>query len=114
MSEKPDDKAFVDLYTIGRCKQCHKPVTEANKVVAPSGLFCSSACRERYETFVKRAAELESHRRTRLGLAFRLKQLVSFLISLAILAAILGFIAVIFEIPVVGPFFLRLKEMVGL
>ena len=85
-----------------RCKQCNKPVCSACRVMGPTGTFCSEECKARHETFVQRAAQLDSMRRpsTLMG---SLKRLVGKLIVALILLGFLGVLGTLIDIPYLTP-----------
>ncbi len=90
---------------IGRCKQCGSPVTEFNKVVGPTGMFCGDECKANHEAFTQRAGSLErSTKGSFFGIPHMLGKMVGKLIVLAIIVAAIGVVATIFEIPVLTPF----------
>ena len=49
-----------EVYIVGHCKQCNKPMQPEEVVEGPLGAFCSEKCRDQYEAFVERAAAMES------------------------------------------------------
>lgn len=104
---------YSDVDVIGRCKQCGGPVTQYDKVTGVMGIFCSETCRERFETFAQRAAELDASRRPRPRLGFRIKALVGRLIILILALGVIGAASILFQIPVLAPIFIRLLRMVG-
>lgn len=108
----PDFKGSVDA--VGRCKQCGAPVTLANKVAGPTGLFCSDVCRAKHEDFVQRTAQLEQRGPGGLSIGFLVRRLVRSAVALVVLLALVGAVSVLFEIPVLAPFFRGLFAMVGL
>lgn len=89
---------------IGRCKQCGSPVTQFNKVVGPTGMFCGDECKVNHEAFTQRAGSLE--RQTKgsfFGIPRFLGKAVGKLIVLAIIIVAIGVVGTIFEIPVLTP-----------
>lgn len=114
MPDETKEPVFSELDVIGRCKQCHTPVTSSSRVTGPTGLFCSAECKEKHEAFLRRAHELESHKRVPLSLAFRIRKLASTVVSLVVLLVILGLIAILFDIPVAAPVVRRVLGMFGL
>ena len=84
-----------------RCKQCNKPVCGACTIKAPTGNFCSMECKDKYETFVQRAAQVESMRKPG-KLGKMLKGLIGKLIVIAILLLGLGILGALVDIPVLS------------
>lgn len=99
---------------IGRCKQCGSPVTEFNKVVGPTGMFCGDECKVNHEAFTQRAGSLErSTKGTLFGIPHMLGKLVGKLIVLAIIIVVIGVVATIFQIPVLSPFVESVRARFG-
>ncbi len=98
---------------IGRCRQCSKPVCRECGVTAASGVFCSDACREKHEQFMQRARALDLNVGNRRGLLFRLRKLLGGFITLGALLFAIGFVATIFEIPVLYDLVLSVREALG-
>ncbi|MCC6489019.1 MAG: hypothetical protein IT364_16085 [Candidatus Hydrogenedentes bacterium] len=101
------------IESVGRCKQCGKPFCGACKVTGPTGLFCSEECKVKHENFIDRAQKLDA-KRGPLGLKAKLRKLVSTIISLVVLALVVGVIASLFEIPVLSDWVLRVRGMIGM
>lgn len=114
MEHTPKKPAFSEMDVIGRCKQCGSPVTEQIKVSSVMGMFCSELCKEKFETFAQRAAELDARRPPRTKLRFRIKAWINRLIFLVLLLALIGGVSWYFQIPVLAPIVARLLRMVGL
>lgn len=110
----PEDKVVIsDVDVVGRCKQCGQPVTQFNKVKGPTGMFCSESCRERHESFVKKAASSESKQGGGFGIKYKLKRLISWIVTIVVLAAVIGGFALFFEIPVLTPLVRRILGQLG-
>jgi cation transport ATPase len=90
------------IEAVARCKQCGKPVCGACMVSGPTGRFCSDACKEKHERFIRRAQELEKTRPRTGNLAKKLRRLIVKLVILVAVLLVLGWVAVYFDIPVVG------------
>lgn len=89
------------IEAIARCKQCMTPVCGECAVGGPAGNYCSAECKEKHETFLRRAHDNEQRRgRTRdKGKVFRLlTKIVIFVVA----AGGLLFAAAYFDIPVAG------------
>ena len=91
------------IEAVGRCKQCGKPFCGTCEVLGPTGRFCSDACKQRHEVFVKRASKLDDMRRTSgvFGkLMARLKKLLVYAAAILIIAVIIHFFGV--RVPIVS------------
>ncbi|MCP4642758.1 MAG: hypothetical protein GY851_20090 [bacterium] len=108
-SEGPPKRVISEMDAIGRCKQCGAPYTEFNKVIGPTGRFCSDACREQHEEFTRRAQVMDTGRQANTPALFLLKRFVSKVIVVLILLAFVAFAAMVFDIPVLSD----LVERVG-
>jgi len=103
--------------TLGRCKQCGAPITLANMVKGPTGLFCSPDCRTRHEAFVQKAAQIEQRERPVGGLFFvRLRSALTTLIVLAVLGACAAFLGDLygFQIPIVSRLYHVIRQSIGI
>ena len=99
---------------IGRCKQCGSPVTQFNKVVGPTGMFCGDECKANHEAFTQRAGSLErTNKGTLFGLPRALGKLTGQLIVLAIIVVVIGVIGTVFEIPVLSPLVESVRAKIG-
>jgi len=99
---------------IGRCKQCGSPVTQINKVVGPTGMFCGDECKANHEAFTQRAGSLErTNKGSFFGIPHMLGKLTSKLIVLAIIVVVIGVVGVMFEIPVLSPFVSSVRARFG-
>ncbi len=99
----PGRGAVSDLDTIGRCKQCGAPVTEFNKVMGPTGMFCSDECKQRHEHFVKRAAATdESRSSAKFGVKALIVSLIKKVVVLGIVVVILAGLILYLNVPVVS------------
>ena len=91
------------IEAVGRCKQCGKPFCSTCEILGPTGKFCSDACMQRHEVFVKRASKLDDMRRTSgvFGkLMDRLKKLAIFAAAILIVAVVIHFLGV--DVPIVS------------
>ena len=96
-----------------RCKQCNKPVCSACVVKGPTGNFCSQACKEKHETFVQRAATMDSMRRPS-TLGTKLKRLIGKLIVILILLVALGVAGSLIDIPVLTKVVNTVRGIIGI
>jgi len=97
----PRKKAVSDLDTIGRCKQCGGPVTQFDKVIGPTGMFCSEECKQRHEHFVKRAAAAdESRRPAKFGFKALIVSLIKKMVVLGIVVVMAAGLILYFNVPV--------------
>ena len=91
------------IEAVGRCKQCGKPFCGTCEILGPTGKFCSDACKQRHEVFVKRASKLDDMRRTS-GLfgkmLDRLKKFSIYAAAILIVAVVVHFFGV--EVPIVS------------
>ena len=91
------------IEAVGRCKQCGKPFCTTCEILGPTGKFCSEACKQRHEVFVKRASKLDDMRGGGgvLGkLMNRLKKVGIFAAAILIVAVVVHFFGV--EVPIVS------------
>lgn len=98
---------------VGRCKQCGKPFCNACKVLGPTGLFCSEACKSKHETFVQRAQQLESKKGS-VSIMAKVRKLLGNVVAIIILLIIIGVVGTLFEIPVLSELVLRVRGIIGL
>lgn len=90
---------------VGRCKQCGKPFCATCELLGPTGKFCSDPCKQRHESFVKRASKLDEMRRTSglFGkLMDRLKKLLVYAAAVLVIAVIVHFFHV--RVPILSDF----------
>ncbi len=100
---------------IGRCKQCGSPVTQFNKVVGPTGMFCGDECKANHEAFTQRAGSLERQTGgTLFGIPRALGKLLGQLIVLLIIVVVIGVVGTIFEIPVLSPLVQSVRATLGI
>ena len=100
---------------IGRCKQCGSPVTQFNKVVGPTGMFCGDECKANHEAFTQRAGSLE--RKTGgsfFGIPHFLGKAFGKLVVLAIIIVAIAGVGIIFEIPVLSPLVESVRASLGI
>lgn len=95
-----------------RCKMCGRPVCGACIETGPTGRFCSTSCRDKHQAFAARAQQLDG--RGGSGLYTKLKRLVTWLIIAAVVLASIGFISVIYYIPVVSELTQRARGIIGI
>ena len=98
---------------VGRCKQCSKPFCNACRVQGPTGYFCSAECKQKHEVFVKRAQELDT-KKGGMGIGFLVGKLISILIGVVIIAAIVGVVGSVFNVPVLTPLVQSVRASVGM
>ena len=98
------EKVLSELEVIGRCKQCSRPLTMANRVTGPTGHFCGAECKEKHEAFTRRAHALDMQDRAKggSGLVRSARRLIGKLIVLAVILAVLGAVGMYFKIPVLN------------
>jgi len=101
-SREPRRPVYSQMEVIGRCKQCGGPITDANKVRGPTGVFCSDACRETHEAFIRKAQALDARPKPGLGIGFKLKTLLFRLILLVLALCIVGGASQFINIPYVS------------
>ena len=97
-----------------RCKQCNQPITSGNMTESAYGVFCSEGCKEKYETFVQRAQQLESMRKP-FSMARMLKSFIGKLIVILILLIALVILGTVMpEIPVLGDAAKWVRDTLGI
>jgi len=100
---------------IGRCKQCGGPVTQFDKVVGPTGMFCSEECKAKHEAFTQRAGSLERQTGgTFFGIPRFLGKNLGRLIVLLIVLVAIGALASFVEIPVLTPLVSNIRASLGI
>jgi hypothetical protein len=120
-SDREKKKAISELDVIGRCKQCGAPVTEFNRILGPTGLFCSDLCRQKHEAFTERAQALDVTGKRSSGAVVRhmIRKFLTKVIVLLILLFFIGLVATFFEIPILSDIvedmgiFQRVKGLIG-
>ena len=101
---KPTSSGCINhpgVEAVARCKQCGKPVCSACLVTGPTGNFCSQACKEKHQEFIKRAQSLQRSSRG----AGNMRKLGRFAIKLVIFLVVVGAIclaALRYPIPVLS------------
>ena len=110
-ADRQKKRAISELDVIGRCKQCGSPITEFNRVLGPTGMFCSDECRQRHEAFTERAQALDATRKGSSGAVIRhmLRKLFAKAIVLLILVFFIGLVATVFKIPVLSDIVERIE-----
>ncbi len=97
-----------------RCKQCNQPITSGNITDSAFGVFCSEGCKEKYETFVQRAHQLESMRRP-FSLARTLKTFIGKVIVILILLVALGVLGTVMpDIPILSDIVRSVRDFLGI
>ena len=94
-----------------RCKQCGRPVCNTCVVQGPTGRFCSAPCKQKHETFSQSAQAQDVKGRKPL-----FTQAKNFVVTLIIVAAVLGAIGVactVFEVPVLSDLTRSVRGMIG-
>lgn len=86
-----------------RCKQCGRPACSACRVKGPTGDFCSEECKEKHQSFVQRAQQMDAMKKAKRGIPFG--QWIRKIIILAIVVIFLVVLAGMFgiEIPFLTP-----------
>lgn len=113
-------RVISQMDVIARCKQCGGPITDFNKIMGPTGMFCSEECKQRHEAFTRRAAAIESNRPAHGGLRRFLGSIVGRAVFMFIVLVVIGLAASIFHIPVIGdiveriPGFMWLRGLIPL
>lgn len=95
-----------------RCKQCSRPICGACVVSGPTGIFCSAGCKEKHETFARRAQELDDKARS--SFFIKLKGLIVWLIVVVGVAFAIGFIGTAVNIPVLTPLVQQVRGIIGI
>ena len=95
-----------------RCKQCGKPVCDACVVQGPTGLFCSTVCKEKHQAFMTRAQQLEA-KKAGSSLGARLRGAVGFLLLVAVVLGAVGVVATVFEVPVLSGLVRQARVVIG-
>jgi len=115
MADRDKQAVISAVDAIGRCKQCGSPVTQFNKVMGPTGMFCSDECKSRHESFTAQAGSLERKTGgTLFGLPRFLGKTVGRLIVLAIVLVGIGIAGTVFEIPVISPLVANIRSSIGI
>ena len=97
---------------VTRCKQCGRPVCGACVESGPTGHFCSTDCRDKHQAFYVRAQQLEGKAR---GSGFiKVKKLITWLITAAVVCAVLGLISTLYYIPVLSDLTARIRAIIGI
>lgn len=97
---------------VGRCKQCGKPFCNACKEQGPTGYFCSAECKQKHETFVQRAQQLEQ-RRGGTGFGYRIRRFFGFAAAVLVIAIVLGVVGTLFEVPVLSNLVRSVRGSIG-
>ncbi len=86
-----------------RCKQCGRPACSTCRVKGPTGDFCSEECKEKHQSFIQKAQQVEAMKKVRRGFPFG--RLIAKFITWAILLIFLVAVAAVFgiEIPYLSP-----------
>lgn len=86
-----------------RCKQCGRPACSTCRVKGPTGEFCSEECKEKHQSFVQRAQQVDAMKKAKRGFPFgRLIRKAIVIAVLLIFAVALG-AAFGIEIPFLSP-----------
>ncbi len=100
------------IEAVGRCKQCGRPFCNACKVQGPTGLFCSQPCKEKHETFVKRASQFDAPKGGT-GIGVKLRRVFNIVLVVAIIAIILGVLGSFVDVPVLTPLVFKVRGIIG-
>ncbi len=95
-----------------RCKQCGKPVCNTCVEQGPTGRFCSPACRQKHEAFMKRSQELDGKARS--STFIKLRSLLGTLIIVAAALLVLGVVGSLMEVPVLSEVVWKIREILGI
>ncbi len=95
-----------------RCKQCGKPVCNACVEQGSTGRFCSPACRQKHEAFMKRSQELDGKARS--SVFIKLRSLLGTLIIVTVVLVLLGVAGSFWEIPVLSDIVWKIREILGI
>lgn len=95
-----------------RCKMCAKPVCKACVKPGPTGNFCSDVCRQKHEQFAVRAQQLDGKARSSFFPKVR-AFIVSLLVVIVGLGAV-GFVATMFEIPLLSGITRVVRGFIGI
>jgi len=100
--------------SVGRCLQCSKPVCKQCGIVSASGLYCSEACREKYEQYMHRAQALDAEKKIKGGVFFRFRQTLGVLVTLLVILFVLGCVASWTYIPLLTDVTARIRSLFGI
>ena len=95
-----------------RCKQCGKPVCDTCVESGPTGRFCSPACRQKHETFMQRAQQMEG--RAGSGIFVKLRGLIGSIIMILVVLVVIGVAATLFPIPILSDLVFHLRGMLNI
>ncbi len=99
---------------VGRCRQCSKPVCKQCGIVSTNDLYCSEACREKYEQYMHRAQSRESEKEYKPGFFPQLRQLLGIVITFAVILFVLGCVASLTYIPLLTDVTTRIRSLLGI
>lgn len=99
--------------SIGRCRQCGKPVCRQCGVSGAKGIYCSDVCREKHEDFMQRAEGLGLERRCGPGIGLQIRRGLGMLITLAVVLFVLGVISSLTYIPLLTDLTARIVSLLG-
>lgn len=99
---------------MGRCRQCSKPVCKECGYVAPAGMYCSQACQDKHEDFMKRAVDVDLNKRQKRSLRQRFGGLVTFVVIVTVVALGLLLLSRVIHIPYVSYWSITVFTFLGL
>lgn len=99
--------------SIGRCRQCGKPVCRQCGMAGAKGIYCSEVCKEKHESFMQRAEGLDLERRGRPGIGFQIRRALGMLITLAAVVFVLGVISSLTYVPLLTDVTARVLSLIG-
>jgi len=82
--------------------------------VSASGLYCSEACREKYEQYMHRAQALDAEKKIKGGVFFRFRQTLGVLVTLLVILFVLGCVASWTYIPLLTDVTARIRSLLGI
>lgn len=102
----------VHIHATVRCKQCSRPICDACIVPGPLGRYCSTACKEKHETFHQRVQKMDAKAGT--ASFTKVKTFVTTLIIIAAVLFAVGFVASTVPIPIVSDITYQIRDAIGI
>lgn len=101
---------------MGRCRQCSKPVCKQCGFVTSTGMYCSEACQDKHQDFMKRAVDVDVdlNKRQRRSLRQKFGGLVTFLVIVAVVILGLGLLSIFVHIPYLSYWTITVRTFLGL
>ncbi len=95
-----------------RCKQCSTPMCDSCAVRGPTGVFCSAECKQRHESYMQRAQEMDGRAR---GTFFtKLKGAITWLIVASVACLSMAFVSTKINIPILSGIVQQLRNKFGI